>query len=307
MTPAPNTRHVLAGALAASLLLAAPLAASAAEPVSVSSALYDGAQIPSTNADLKRTATVADGVILYSEPASTGDSLSHTLRGAKVAGGAEGRPRVSEPFTAHGEQWVAVQVPEAAYGTDAAKSILAEAGVAYVRAGSVTHFQVLGEAAHSYPRSKADLVTTAYVAASVDLYKHPVASQQDLLPFSTDKWGESLKSSAVFEYNGRRWVAVEVKESLAQGGVAYILANEKFMTLPTAGATASAAPTAGQVQAGTADPTAPAAAPDVPEMAPRLAGPEPDAFTKFLGKIPAVLFGALVMSGTLFILKRGIA
>lgn len=306
MSPA-TTRSLLVGALAASLLFAAPVAAIAVEPASVSSsALYEGVQIPSSTAELKMTASTGANVPVYSEPAVGGASLAHTLRGAKPLSGSEGRTRISEPFPAHGEKWVAIQVSEAAYGTDEAKSSLADKGVAYIRASAARDVQALGDGPAqpaTYPGGKADLVTTAHVSGPMDLYKEPIAAQQHALNSRTDKWGTSLKSSAVFTYEGEPWVAVEVKESVSPGGLAYMSADPRFVIVepvkaqpaaPTEAATAATVPSSQP---------APSVSPEA--YAPRLAvEAEPDVFASTVSKLPAVLFAALVMAGTMFILKR---
>ncbi|MGO4856282.1 hypothetical protein [Arthrobacter sp. 2MCAF14] len=131
------TRSILTGALAACLIFASPLAAGAAVLASApSSTQYDGAPIPSSIADLTMHATTLQDVFLNTEPSS---GLDVMLKSSVHAVGSPGLVRVSPPFTANDESWVAVEVPAEAHGTDRAKSALADPGVAYVRALSVTY------------------------------------------------------------------------------------------------------------------------------------------------------------------------
>lgn len=303
-----RTRSILIGALTAGMLLAGPLAANAAPGQVPFSALYEGAQVPSTKAELVRFASVLANAPVYSEPIST--NLAYHLPKTAAAGEADDRIRVSEPFTANGEEWVAIQVPDVAHGTDTAKSKLTEPGVAYIRAGAVTtNYPWLweGPKGNAYPSTKADLVTTASLAVASDMYRQPTASFQHALNAPTNKWGETLKSSEIFTYEGSQWIAVAAQESVVPGGVAYMLADPKFVTVAPVeaqpSATASAAPSAGQAPSSSAAAAAPAA-PDAPTPS----APQPnhvaEAANKALGNLPAVLFAALVMAGTLFILKR---
>lgn len=229
-----TTRSILAGALAASLLLAAPVAAGAAEPAAISAkALHEGVEIPSTGADLNRSATVGN-VILYSQPAIGGLSLAYELPGAKPAGGVGGRSRVSEPFVFKGEQWVAIQAPEAAYGTDEASGSLAEPGVAYTRAGAVRDVQMLGDGPVLEPtQPQANPAVTQAPSSQETAVAAPRATTPTVAP-------------------------AEVAQA-AKPAAAY--------TPPTAKS-------------------------------------DPDALTTILSKIAEALLAALVMAGTLFILKR---
>lgn len=306
-----TTRSILVGALAAGLLLTAPLAAGAAVPAQVSSVLYEGDEIPSTKAQLTRSGSIKDGVPVYSEPASSGMTMTHLLPRARAVGGLE-TVKFSDPFTAHNEKWVAILVPDAAHGTDDAKSTLAEAGVGYVRASTVTVVEeVPVSGSKSFPSTKSDLVTVVELTAGRALYRQPIESLETALNKGTPVVGIVLKSSSAFEYNGRQWIAVEMDERVIAGGIAYILVDEKSMTVRPAEASATAAPTAGPTvsSAPTAEPTvspaAPAqASPATPEAAPLLAEPGSDAFTKVLANVPATIFAAMVMAGTLLILKR---
>lgn len=305
------TRSILAGTFAAGQLLAAPMAASAAEPAHVSfSALFEGAQIPSSAAELKRTAAVGANVPVYSEPSSGGDSLQRRLPGITAGGAGSSRARVSEAFTVRGEQWVAVQVPESAHGTDAAKSNLADPGVAYMRAASARDIQGLGDAkVESYPHSKSDLVTITQLGGPMEMYKEPIASTEYSLNSPTDKWGTSLRSSTVFTYKGQPWVAVEAKEGLVPGGIAYISADPKFAIVGGAPAKASAPATTATTTSETtpaaimpsADPSPSVTAKASPS---RIAAGEPDVFAATVSKLPAVLFAVIVMGFTLLILNR---
>lgn len=312
-----TTRSILTGALAAALLFAAPVAAGAAEPSVVSAqALYEGAQIPSSIADLKKTASVAANVPVYSEPASGGASLDQRLPGITAGGGKESRVRISETFMTHGEQWVAVQVPESAHGTDVAKSTLSDRGVAYMRAASAREIRGFGdgaEAIESYPRSKSDLTTTTEIPGTQAMYSEPNTSHAVGV---MDTRGSTLKSSAVFTYGGKPWVAVEVSESVVSTGIAYIPADSRmlivrgFSAQPSAtteattaavvpGAPAAVVPTS----EATASPTPAATATAATAVRVAQEG-QTDVLGDILSKLPAVLFAALVVAGTLFILKR---
>lgn len=313
-----TTRSILTGALAASLLLAAPVAAGAAEASAISAqALYEGAQIPSSIADLKRTAAVGANVPVYSEPASSGSSLDRRLPGITAGGGKESRVRISETFMANGEQWVAVQVPESAHGTDVAKSTLSDRGVAYMRAASAREIRGFGDGAEpveSYPRSKSDLTTTTEIPGAQVMYSEPNTSHAVGV---TDTRGSTLKSSAVFTYGGKPWVAVEVSESVVRTGIAYIPADSRmlivqgFSAQPSAttdattsavvpGAPTATVPTSEPTASQVAEASAVAKAPAV-RVAPE---EQSNVFADVLSKLPAVIFAALVMAGTLFILKR---
>lgn len=229
-----TTHSILAGALAASLLLAAPAAAGAAEPAAVSAkALFEGVEIPSTGAELNRSATIGN-VIVYSQPATGGSALAYTLPGTKPTGGVGGRSRISEPFTVKGEQWVAIQVPEAAYGTDQANGSLAEPGVAYTRAGAVRDIQMLGDGPVLAPtQPQANPATTQAPSSQETAVATPTATTPTVAP-------------------------AEVAQA-AKPASAYI---------------------------------------------PSTAKSNPDALTTIVSRIAAALFAALVMAGTLFILKR---
>lgn len=302
-----TTRSILAGALAASLLLAAPLAASGATPTLVAAAAYEGAEIPSTRAELTFTGAVVPNAPVYSEPASSSKTMTHVLPKVRATGEAEDRVTVSAPFTAHNEQWVAILVPETAYGTDTAKSTLAAPGVAYIRAGTVTLRETQEAVAQHIPSTKADLVTTIELTQGMSLYKQPVESYENDLKKFTNKQGDLLKSSPVFEHFGKSWVAVEAE---VPGGIAYILADKRFaIVAPVKESAPTAAPATGEVQAGPAAPSAPTAQPGpTASAAPavRLAEPEAesDTFGKILGHVAATIFAALVMAYTIFILKR---
>lgn len=303
-----TTRSILAGALAASLLLATPLAASAATPALVAAAAYEGGEIPSTRAELTFTGSVVPNAPVYSEPASSSKTMTHVLPKVRALGEAEDRVTVSAPFTAHNEQWVAILVPETAYGTDTAQSTLAAPGVAYIRAGTVTLHETEAVAQH-IPGTKADLVTTIELTHPTGLYKQPVESYENDLKKSTKQQGDLLKSSAIFENFGKSWVAVEA-EGLIPGGIAYILADKRFsIVAPVKEASPTAAPAAGEVQAGPAAASASTAQPGpTASAAPavRLVEPEAesDTFGKILGHVAATIFAALVMAYTIFILKR---
>lgn len=183
MTTIATTRSILAGALAASLLLAAPVAAGAAEPAAISAkALYEGVEIPSARADLNRSATIGN-VIIYSQPAMGGAALAYTLPATKPAGGVGGRSRVSEPFVFQGEQWVAIQVPEAAYGTDEAKGSLADPGVAYTRAAAVKEIQLLGDGPAVEPaQPQANAAATQAPSSQETAVASPTATPATVTP-----------------------------------------------------------------------------------------------------------------------------
>lgn len=308
MTTRP-ARSILAGALAAGLILAAPVTATAAAPAQVTSSVdYNGTQVPSTKAELKHSAKIPSGVPVYSEP--NGSSMSLLLRGTDAAAiGPE--VRVSEPFAASHEQWVAVHVPAASHWTDTAKSDLAEPGVAYIRA---THATLLADfadgptgeptaappAVQAYPTKKSDLVTTTHTNISQELFRRPVESNTDALNSPTDKWGSTLKSSTEFTYEGKKWVAVEAPESKVPGGVAYMTSDLATVAPVTAAVTPSVASRAAE---------APAAGPVAPAPAPAAqVGPQSNLFADVLSKtiktLPAVLFAALVMAGTMILTKR---
>ncbi len=312
MTPGP-TRSILVGALAAVLILVAPSTATAAVPGQVaSSALYGGAQIPSTKAELMRYASVLPHAPVYSEPTSS--NMSYFLPGTAATGVAEDQIRVSEPFAANGDEWVAIQVPDEAHGRDSAKSNLTEPGVAYIRAGAVTtHYPWLSDGpttapsagAQAYPSKKSDLVTTAHLDITKEQYRHPTASQAEALNAPTNRWGTTLKSSEVFTYGGSKWVAVEVAESLNPGGVAYVSAEKSVLIDPVkpqaaASVTSAAAPSADPSPTTSPAVAAPAAAVPNEAQSNWLA----DVAGKALNALPMFLIAVLAMGGTLFLTKR---
>jgi hypothetical protein len=298
-----TTRSILAGALAAGLVLAAPLAANAAATSHLPSvAQFEDTEIPSTKADLKQYASVLAGTPVYSEPSA---DASHLLPQTAATGLAPDQIRAAGPFTATSDSWVAVQIPDAAHGLDSANSTLAEVGVGYIRATSVSFQAFYSDgptedppAADAYPQKASDLVTTTHLGGSVGLYSKPIESREHALNAETNKWGSSLKSSEMFTYEGKEWVAIE---SSVPGGIAYISADKRFATVEPVKAQASAAPEATSSATPSAEPS-PSAVVPAAETSSDL--PQPNSFLNALSKGPAVLFAAMVMAATLFIAKR---
>jgi hypothetical protein len=307
-----SARSILAGAvLASGLVLCAPLAAEAAVSAHVpSSADYDGIQVPSKKADLTQYGSVSDGTPVYSEP--SGNSLSLLVPSTHATGVAKDQIRMAGPFTAGtSEKWVAVQVPDASHGLDSAKSNLAEAGVAYVRASNVNFGPYVTDgptsdpstAVGAYPSAKSDLVTTVSTDGARDLYKHPTESPDEILSTHTDKWGASRKSSVPFVYEGEKWVAVEATE----GGVAYLQVTPGVSVHPAnqAAPIASASPATSNPSAAAAPSvTAPSTSNEAAE-APAAENPaSPIPVAEIIFKVLSVLVAALAMARTWVLINR---
>lgn len=312
-------RSILAGALAAGFILASPLAASAAAPAHVPSITqYEGAPIPSTIEDLTLLATIKNTTPVYGEPAST---LNFVTPDGWVPAGV----RVSAPFTASSETWVAVEFPADSRGRTALASAFADAGVGYIRKGSVEYTKAKpADSAGAYPTKVSELNMTAYVGGwnePHDLYLTPSLETSQKATGKNSRTDEKAVhkfeySSDFFQFSGHKWIAVQT--AAVPAGIAYICADSGFFTIKPGYGSVTPNPIQPTDQPTAAGPSAVAAAPSA-APAPSVAPAAPvetddfeaaaqsnfftDAWGKLLSALPAIVLSLLVMAATLTIAK----